>query len=168
MIIFYILTTLSLDNVWTLLGENCCWSLLGLKGLKDWRTALTWTKKEQTQDYSNTTAHWHNWLRELAGGLTAGQIPVHPVVVANEWSCSPFQCLTSCSAPQSALRSEQQQEDINKTALKGSKVQIKSPCAHHEDSPYYMIALIRFLIVFGLSAAESNPLNIATFSAPAL
>ena len=32
-IIFYILTTLSLDNVWTLLGENCCWSLLGLKGL---------------------------------------------------------------------------------------------------------------------------------------
>ena len=34
MVIFYILTTLSLDNVWTLLGENCCWSLLGLKGLK--------------------------------------------------------------------------------------------------------------------------------------
>ena len=34
MIIFYILTTLSLDNVWTLLGENCCWSLLGLKGLR--------------------------------------------------------------------------------------------------------------------------------------
>ena len=32
-IIFYILTTLSLDNVWTLLGENWCWSLLGLKGL---------------------------------------------------------------------------------------------------------------------------------------
>ena len=35
MIIFYILTTLSLDNVWTLLGENCCWSLLGLKGLNN-------------------------------------------------------------------------------------------------------------------------------------
>ena len=34
MIIFYILATLSLDNVWTLLGENCRWSLLGLKGLK--------------------------------------------------------------------------------------------------------------------------------------
>ena len=33
MIIFYILTTSSLDNVWTLLGENCCWSLLGRKGL---------------------------------------------------------------------------------------------------------------------------------------
>ena len=33
MIIFYILTTLSLDNVWILLGENRCWSLLGLKGL---------------------------------------------------------------------------------------------------------------------------------------
>jgi len=34
-IIFDILTTLSLDNLWTLLGENCCWSLLGLKGLSD-------------------------------------------------------------------------------------------------------------------------------------
>ena len=33
MILFFILATLSLDNVWTLLGENCCWSLLGLKGL---------------------------------------------------------------------------------------------------------------------------------------
>ena len=30
-IIFYILKTLSFDNVWKLLGENCCWSLLGLK-----------------------------------------------------------------------------------------------------------------------------------------
>ena len=28
-----ILLTLSLDSVWILLGENCCWSLLGLKGL---------------------------------------------------------------------------------------------------------------------------------------
>ena len=33
MIIFYILTTLSLDNVWISLGENCCWSPLGLKGV---------------------------------------------------------------------------------------------------------------------------------------
>ena len=41
MIIFYILTTLSLDNVWTLLGENCCWSLLGLKGLnKNFKAGL--------------------------------------------------------------------------------------------------------------------------------
>ena len=31
---FYILTTLSFDNLWTLLGENCCWSLTVLKGLK--------------------------------------------------------------------------------------------------------------------------------------
>ena len=28
-----ILITLSLDNVWILLGENWCWTLLGLKGL---------------------------------------------------------------------------------------------------------------------------------------
>ena len=33
MIILLILITLSLDNAWILLGENCCWSLLGLKGL---------------------------------------------------------------------------------------------------------------------------------------
>ena len=32
-IILLILVTLSLDNVWTSLGENCCWSLLVLKGL---------------------------------------------------------------------------------------------------------------------------------------
>ena len=30
-IIFYILTTSSFDNVWALLGENCCWSLLAPK-----------------------------------------------------------------------------------------------------------------------------------------
>ena len=33
MIIFLILKTLSLDILWILLGENWCWSLLGLKGL---------------------------------------------------------------------------------------------------------------------------------------
>ena len=33
-IISLILITLFLDNVWILLGENWCWSLLGLKGLK--------------------------------------------------------------------------------------------------------------------------------------
>ena len=33
MIILLILITLSLDSEWILLGENCCWSLLGLKGL---------------------------------------------------------------------------------------------------------------------------------------
>ena len=33
MIILLILISLSLDSVWMLLGENCCWSLLALKGL---------------------------------------------------------------------------------------------------------------------------------------
>ena len=32
-VIWLILITISLDNVWILLGENWCWSLLGLKGL---------------------------------------------------------------------------------------------------------------------------------------
>ena len=33
-IILLILITLTLDNVWILLGENCFWSLLALNGLK--------------------------------------------------------------------------------------------------------------------------------------
>ena len=33
MIILLTLITSSHDNVWILLGENCCWSLLGVKGL---------------------------------------------------------------------------------------------------------------------------------------
>ena len=45
MIIFYILTTLSLDNVWTLLGENCCWSLLGPKGLTCFAAVLVLQNK---------------------------------------------------------------------------------------------------------------------------
>ena len=32
-IILLILITLSLDSVWVLLGKNCHWSLLELKGL---------------------------------------------------------------------------------------------------------------------------------------
>ena len=31
-IILLIVVTLSLDSAWTSLGENCCWSLLRLKG----------------------------------------------------------------------------------------------------------------------------------------
>ena len=34
MIILLILITSSHDNVWISLGENCCWSLLGLKRVK--------------------------------------------------------------------------------------------------------------------------------------
>ena len=45
MIIFYILTTLSLDNVWILLGENCCWSLLGLKGFTRFAAVLVLQNK---------------------------------------------------------------------------------------------------------------------------
>ena len=36
-IILLILIALSLDSVWILLGETCCWSLLALKGLKQLR-----------------------------------------------------------------------------------------------------------------------------------
>ena len=40
-IILLILIILSLDNVWILLGENWCWSLLGLRGLKG-NLSVTW------------------------------------------------------------------------------------------------------------------------------
>ena len=34
-IMLLILIDFALDNLWILLGENCCWSLLGLKGLNN-------------------------------------------------------------------------------------------------------------------------------------
>ena len=41
MIILLILITSSHDNVWKSSGENCCWSLLGLKGLiTRWRDLI--------------------------------------------------------------------------------------------------------------------------------
>ena len=38
MIILLTLIIISLGNIWILLGENWCWSLLGLKGLNNERT----------------------------------------------------------------------------------------------------------------------------------
>ena len=40
-IILLILITLSLDCVWILLGENWCWTLLGLKGLRETKITLS-------------------------------------------------------------------------------------------------------------------------------
>ena len=37
-IISLILITYSHDNVWILLGENCCWTLLGLKAITGFKT----------------------------------------------------------------------------------------------------------------------------------
>lgn len=51
-----ILISLSLDNVWLLLGENWCWSLLGIKGLN--------TQKNQRK-VGNTHVNTYNY------GLTA-------------------------------------------------------------------------------------------------
>ena len=49
MIILLILITLSLDSVWILLGENCCWSLLGLKGLNKGKMTLVQGKADMHQ-----------------------------------------------------------------------------------------------------------------------
>ena len=46
MIILLILITLSLDSVWILLGENCCWSVLGLKGLNKGKMTLVQGKAD--------------------------------------------------------------------------------------------------------------------------
>ena len=63
MIILLILITSSHDNIWISLGENCCWSLLGLKELSGsivivvtkWRVvtsgvAFFWRSKYSLQD----------------------------------------------------------------------------------------------------------------------
>lgn len=47
-----ILISLSLDNVWLLLGENWCWSLLGIKGLN--------TQKNQRK-VGNTHVNTYNY-----------------------------------------------------------------------------------------------------------
>ena len=49
MIILLILITLSLDSVWILLGENCCWSVLGLKGLNKGKMTLVQGKADMHQ-----------------------------------------------------------------------------------------------------------------------
>ena len=75
-IIFYILTTLPLDNVWTLLGENCCWSLLEIKGLRvpllicqsGWRKFETYTSDSLSLLGSIRLCLWHKfvpWLRAI-------------------------------------------------------------------------------------------------------
>ena len=50
-IILWILITSSLDNVWISLGENWCWSLLGLKGLIT--DLLLWVSLAKSIYYNN-------------------------------------------------------------------------------------------------------------------
>ena len=66
MIIFYILTTLSLDNVWTLLGENCCWSLLGHKVMyRNWKVEFTYSTPRSS--WLSRGACWTSWtLKRVA------------------------------------------------------------------------------------------------------
>ena len=76
MIILLILITLSLDSVWILLGENCCWSLLRLKGLRGWESLLAAYTDNSVNFlwYSflgNCSAHQHS-LRSNPGGSQAG------------------------------------------------------------------------------------------------
>ena len=75
MIILLILITLSLDSVWILLGENCCWSLLGLKGLRGWESLLAAYTNNSVHFLwyflGNCSAHQHS-LRSSPGGSQAG------------------------------------------------------------------------------------------------
>ena len=68
-IIFYILTTLSLDNVWILLGENCCWSLLGLKGLSNVTGSFT------------LPSSWCERMKEIR---PTAQLCHHPMMLSSE------------------------------------------------------------------------------------
>ena len=56
MIILLTLITISLGNIWILLGENWCWSLLGLKAMHNWHV------------YSNTGSLPFMYCLILAGG----------------------------------------------------------------------------------------------------
>ena len=75
MIILLILITLSLDSVWILLGENCCWSLLGLKRLRGWESLLAAYTNNSVHFLwyflGNCSAHQHS-LRSSPGGSQAG------------------------------------------------------------------------------------------------
>ena len=75
MIILLILITLSLDSVWILLGENCCWSLLRLKRLRRWESLLAAYTNNSVHFLwyflGNCSAHQHS-LRSSPGGSQAG------------------------------------------------------------------------------------------------
>ena len=78
MIILLILITLSLDSVWILLGENCYWSLLGLKGLNrlhvlrimvtiSWATKFIIVLREETATKQSETLN--NGSKKLEEGI---------------------------------------------------------------------------------------------------
>ena len=75
MIILLTLIALSLGSVWILLGENCCWSLLGLKGLRGWESLLAAYTNNSVHFLwyflGNCSAHQHG-LRSNPGGSQAG------------------------------------------------------------------------------------------------
>ena len=75
MIILSTLMTLSLDSVWILLGENCCWSLLELKRLRGWESLLAAYTNNSVHFLwyfsGNCSAHQHS-LRSSPGGSQAG------------------------------------------------------------------------------------------------
>ena len=85
-IILSVLLTLSLENVWIMLGENWCWSLLGLKGLKVHHhhfqfllgiTVVPWeikrarlepqTSRSGAQGINHSARHASTFLLESAG-----------------------------------------------------------------------------------------------------
>ena len=57
-IILLILITLSLDSVWILLGENWCWTLLGLKWLISKCISLVPTEKLITEKSWHQSVYW--------------------------------------------------------------------------------------------------------------
>ena len=84
MIIWLILIDVALDNLWILLGENWCWSLLGLKRLN----TKTW--KENAESLSSLTILLH-WLSSL---MAICQLPSN-VRQMNVSNSNPYEKITA-------------------------------------------------------------------------
>ena len=74
MVILYIHTTLSLDNVWIFLGENCYWSLLRHKGL---------------------VAVWLSWKHICTSPLTENTLQVHVLAHLQSLFVSLLLCISA-------------------------------------------------------------------------
>ena len=77
-IILLIFKTLSLDNVWILLGGNWCWTLLGLKGLMKFRKMQTsGNLKSETVSLAVPLMYRIRWYIELGRGKSEAPFNIY-------------------------------------------------------------------------------------------
>ena len=77
-IILLIFTTLSLDNVWILLGGNWCWTPLGLKGLMKFRKMQTsGNLKSETVSLAVPLMYRIRWYIELGSAKSEAPFNIY-------------------------------------------------------------------------------------------